>query len=68
MWFLLDGIEFVYTNETVHEDAVEGHVNLVLRLFRPAIVNITVQLITVSTSATGESCTGYYYTTHELWI
>ena len=60
-------LEFENTNLTVYEDTAEGHVNLTLKLFRPAMLNITVQLITISVTATGEPCISYY-TTHKLLI
>ena len=57
-------LEFENTNLTVYEDTAEGHVNLTLKLFRPAMFNITVVVITASTTATGESCACIVTTQH----
>ena len=58
MWFL-DGIEFAERELSVEEDTDKRFVSLTLVLTKPLTMNLTVQLITTSHSATGESCINY---------
>ena len=59
IYVLLDGIKFAYHDISVNEDTANGNVMITLVLDKPLTMNLTVQLITTSHSATGESCINY---------